>query len=172
MPEQPVAYLNLEVYEDSVNFVGVAKVSLPDITFKVETISGAGMLGDLEVPLIGMLENMVLGIDFLSTTDAAVKLMSPRKHQIDLRAAEENWNVEQAEVGTWADRFVFVAMPKGIKPGGIAPSTKADSSGEFDVYYYAAYRDGEQLWEIDKRSMKCVIGGFDYMAEVRKALGK
>ena len=40
------------------------------------------------------------------------------------------------------------------------------------VYYFAGYRSGEQLWEIDKRNMKCVIKGKDYMAEVRKALGK
>ena len=48
----------------------------------------------------------------------------------------------------------------------------ADTSGSFAVYYYAAYKDGKQLWEIDKRNMKCVINGVDYMAEVRKALGK
>lgn len=48
----------------------------------------------------------------------------------------------------------------------------ADTSGEYAVYYYAAYRDGRQLWEIDKRNMKCVIDGVDYMADARKALGK
>lgn len=30
----------------------------------------------------------------------------------------------------------------------------------------------KQLWEVDKRNMKCVIDGVDYMAPVRKALGK
>ena len=67
---------------------------------------------------------------------------------------------------------MVVARPKTIKPGNIAPMAAADTSGEFAVYYYAAYKDGKQLWEIDKRSMKCVIDGVDYMADVRKALGK
>ena len=40
------------------------------------------------------------------------------------------------------------------------------------MYYFAAYKNGEQLWEVDKRNMRCVILGVDYMAEVRKALGK
>jgi hypothetical protein len=48
----------------------------------------------------------------------------------------------------------------------------ADTSGEYVVYYFAAYKDGKQLWEVDKRNMKCVIDGVDYMAPVRKALGK
>lgn len=170
--KQHAAYINLEVYEDSVNMMGVAKVSLPDIGFKTVTVSGAGMSGDLEIPLIGMLESMTMTIDFLSTTSSAVSLMAPRKHQLDLRVAEENWDVENAEAEIQADKYVVVVMPKTIKPGTVAPATAADTSGEFSVYYYAAYKDGETLWEIDKRTMKCTIGGVDYSAELRKALGK
>ena len=48
----------------------------------------------------------------------------------------------------------------------------ADANGEYVVYYFAGYRDGKQLWEVDKRNMKCVIMGKDYMADIRKALGK
>lgn len=59
-----------------------------------------------------------------------------------------------------------------MDPGTIAPMAAADTSGEYAVYYFAACRNGEQLWEIDKRNMKCVILGVDYMADVRKALGK
>lgn len=169
---QPAAYINLEVYEDNVNLLGIAKVSLPDINFKTVTISGAGMGGDLEIPLIGMLENMTMGINFLSVTDAAISLMAPRKHQLDLRVAEQYWNVEQAESGFWGEKYVVIAMPKSIKPGTIAPASAAEVSGEFDVYYYAAYQKGKQLWEIDKRNLKCVVGGVDYTAELRKALGK
>ena len=42
----------------------------------------------------------------------------------------------------------------------------------WQMLYSVAYRNGEQLWEVDKRKMKYVIPGVDYMAEVRKALGK
>ena len=63
-------------------------------------------------------------------------------------------------------------MPKTTTMGSVAPFTAPDASGEYVVYYYAAYRDGKLLWEIDKRNMKCVILGTDYMEPVRKALGK
>ena len=53
----------------------------------------------------------------------------------------------------------------------IAPAAASDSSGEFDVYLYAAYRDGQELWYIDKRNMTFRVNGKDYMADVRKALG-
>ena len=98
--------------------------------------------------------------------------MSPKKHQLDMRVAEEYWDVEQAEVGLWADKYVMIVRPKSTAMGSIAPMSAADTSGEYVVYYFAGYKNGEQLWEVDKRNMKCVIQGVDYMAEVRKALGK
>ena len=130
------------------------------------------MMGNMEVPLYGMVDAMTIDIDFLTTTEDAVTLMAPTKHQLDMRVAEEYWDVEQAEVGLWADKYVVIVRPKNASPGTVAPMGNADTSGEYAVYYFAAYRDGKQLWEIDKRNMKCVIDGVDYMADVRKALGK
>lgn len=172
MSKQPAAYINLELYEDAVNLLGIAKVKLPAITYPCVTISGAGMMGNMEVPLYGMVDAMTTTINFLTATEEAVRLCTPEKHQIEMRVAEEYWNVEQAEVGLWADKYVMVLRPKTTDPGTVAPMAAADASGEYAVYYFAGYRDGKQLWEIDKRSMKCVINGVDYMAPVRKALGK
>jgi len=156
MSQQPAVYINLEIYEDGRNLLGVAKVQLPPITYPCVTISGAGMMG----------------IDFLTTTEEAVRLAAPTKHQLDMRVAEEFWEVETAEVDIWADKFVVICRPKEIAPGTVAPMATADTKGTFAVYYYAAYKNGKQLWEIDKRNMKCVINGVDHMAPVRKALGK
>ena len=172
MSKQPAAYINLEIYEDSVNLMGVAKVQLPAIAFPCVNISGAGMMGEMEVPLYGMVSNMTTTITWLTPHGDAVKLMSPKKHQLDMRVAEEYWDVEQAEVGLWADKYVMVVRPKTTTPGTVAPMSADDASGEYVVYYFAAYKNGEQMWEVDKRNMKCVILGVDYMAEVRKALGK
>lgn len=170
--EQAAAYINLEIYEDSVNLLGVAKVRLPSIAYPCVNITGAGMMGEMEVPLWGMVSAMTLSIDWLTPHGDAVRLMTPEKHQLEMRVAEEYWNVEQAEVGLWADKYVVIVRPKNTDPGTVAPMAAADTSGEYAVYYFAAYRNGEQLWEIDKRNMKCVIMGVDYMADVRKALGK
>ncbi len=169
--QQPAAYIQLEMYEGKNRFLGLASVMLPEITNVCVSINGVGLMGNMEVPVIGMLENMVLSANFLTTTDATVKLMTPVKHQLELRTVEEYWDVENAETGTWADKFVTIVRPKSIKPGTVAPMSAADTSGEFDVYYYAAYKKGRTLWEIDKRNMKFVVNGVDYMASIRKDLG-
>lgn len=170
--KQAAAYVNLEIYEDTINLMGVAKVKLPSIVFPCVQITGAGMMGNMEVPLYGMVDNMTTTITWLTPHGDAVKLMSPRKHQLDMRVAEEYWDAKNAEEGVWADKYVMIVRPKTTDPGTVAPMSSADASGEYVVYYFAAYRDGEQLWEVDKRAMKCVILGVDYMEPVRRALGK
>ena len=173
MTQYPAATIQFRVYEDGVNEVGVAKVSLPDITNKTVTIMGSGMMGDISVPILGMIENMELGLDFLSHTDPKTFAMflEQRKHQIEIRVAEEFWDIEDAEVGVWPNKYMFIARPKSMKSGGLAPATASDSSGQFDVYVYAAYRNGVELWYIDKRNQTFRVNGKDYMAGVRRALG-
>ena len=166
------AYIDFSVYENSRDLLGIAKVTMPDIKFLTQTISGAGVAGNVESVLKGMVDTMSMSLDFISATDSAVRLSTPVKHNIDLRVAEQQWNTVAARSEVVADKFVMVVIPKGLTVGSIAPASPADASGEYAVYYYAAYKAGKQLWEIDPYNYICKINGVDYMKEVRAALGK
>ena len=137
MPKQPAATIQLEAYEDGVNYCGIAKVQLPSIVYPCVTIAGTGMMGNMEVPLYGMVDNMTTKIDWLSPTGDAVRLATPDKHMIELREAEEYWDTEQTEVGIWANKYVMIVRPKSFDPGGRAPMGAADANGEYVVYYFA-----------------------------------
>jgi len=169
---KPQGTINLAVYEDNKEFEGIAKVTLPDISYLNATMSGAGIGGNILAVFTGMVDAMTTTINFLSATEAAVNLMSPKKHQLDMRIAEEYWDATNAEKGVWADKYVLVVVPTKMSPGEAAPASAVSASGEYAVSYYAAYKDGEQLWEIDPYAMRCYINGTDYMEPVRKALGK
>jgi len=170
--KQPEAYIDFEVYEDKTNFIGIAKATLPNVNFLTQQITGAGIAGNVEAVLIGMVDAMTLGLEFRSATDAAVKLMKPEKHKIELRVAEQYWNTTKREKEIMADKYVCIVMPKNFSPGSVAPASAADASGEYSVYYYAGYKDKNPLWEIDPFNYICKIGNKDYMKPVRKALGK
>lgn len=170
--KHPEAYIDFEVYEDKTNYLGISKATLPDISFLTQSITGAGIAGNVDAVLVGMVEAMSLKLDFRSPNGAAVSLMKPQKHNIDLRVAEQSWDTVNVAKQIEANKYVMVIMPKKLAVGSVAPASPADSSGEYSVYYYAAYKDGKTLWEIDPFNYKCVIDGVDYMAEVRAALGK
>ena len=78
----------------------------------------------------------------------------------------------QAGEGDHGRQVRLIVIPKNFNPGNVAPASAADANGEYSVYYYAGFKDGKKLWEIDPFNYICNIGGKDYMAAVRKALGK
>lgn len=169
---QPEAYIEFVAYEDSTELLGVTTANLPNIEFLTQSITGAGISGTVDAVLIGMTNAMELGLNFRSATDAAVSLAEPRKHQLDLRVAEQYWDTVGAQKKVMADKYVMVVVPKTTTMGQVAPASPADASGTYSVYYYAGYKDGKKLWEIDPFNQICVINGVDYLADVRKALGK
>lgn len=166
------AYIDFTIYQNSRDLIGVAKAKLPDIKFLTQSLTGAGVAGNMEAVLKGMVDAMTLGLDFISATDAAVNLCAPVKHNIDLRVAEQRWDTVAARSEVAGVKYVMVVIPKSFTPGQVAPASPADASGEYAVYYYAAYKGGKQLWEIDPYNYICKINGKDYMKEIRAALGK
>ena len=83
---------NFAVYEDATEYYGMAEVTLPEITQISEEVKGAGIAGTFDGTFVGHLETMSLTLNFRSVTTDAIKLAEPRKHQLDLRAAQQSWD--------------------------------------------------------------------------------
>ena len=147
--------INFAVYEDSVEYLGMSKVTLPDVTFLTQSISGAGVGGNVEAGILGHLEAMTLGLEFRTTTPQSVQLSELRRHSIDLRVANQYEDPVAGTVEARKEKHIFVVVPKSTKGGTIAPATPTSGSGEYAVRYWATY-----------------INGVDYLAGVRAALGK
>jgi hypothetical protein len=69
-------------------------------------------------------------------------------------------------------KHVLIVSPTKYNPGKLAPASSADASGEYAVTYYATYIDGVKELEIDVINFIFYVDGTDYLADVRKALGK
>ena len=98
MPNFDESVITFAVYEDSVEYVGMASVTLPNLAAIVQTLSGAGIAGNVEVPILGHYDAMTLGLNFRTTTEQSVLLSAPRRHNIDLRAAQQIEDTVAGEV--------------------------------------------------------------------------
>lgn len=172
MPNFDESVINFAVYEDGVEYVGMAGVTLPNLSAIVQTLSGAGIAGNVEVPVLGHYDVMSLGLNFRTTTEQSVRLSEPRRHNIDLRYAVQDEDPVAAAVQIRAIKHILVVIPKTHTPGTVAPATPENGTGEFAVRYWATYIDGKKVREIDPLNFICLIDGTDYLADVRKALGK
>ena len=172
MPNFDESVINFAVYEDSVEYVGMAGVTLPNLAAIVQTLSGAGIAGNVEVPVLGHYDVMSLGLNFRTTTEHSVRLSEPRRHNIDLRMAQQIEDTVAGEVKVQSIKHVLVVVPKTDTGGTIAPAAPTNGSGEYSVRYWATYIDGAKVREIDPLNFICEVNGVDYLADVRKAIGK
>ena len=172
MPNLDQAHVNFAVYEDSVEYLGIAQATLPTLEQLVQELSGAGIAGNVEAVLRGHFAAMTLGLQFRTMNAESIKLAEPRRHNIDLRVARQDENTESGQIEIASIKHIFVVVPKSLNPGNVAPHSTADGSGQYAVRYWAMYINGQLVTEIDQLNYKCVIDGVDYLASVRAALGK
>ncbi len=163
---------NFAVYENATEFYGMAEVTLPELSQITEEVKGAGISGSFSNPYVGHLEAMKMSMNFRTVTSDTVKLTEPRNHQLDLRAAQQSWDSIAGKYVQSAVKHVVVVNPIKFAPGKLAPASSAEASGEYAVTYYATYINGEKVLEVDILNFIYFINGVDYLADVRKALGK
>lgn len=164
--------INFQVYEDAKEYFGMAEVTLPELSFITGEVEGAGIAGKYESVILGHLEAMTLSLNFRTLTKTAISLLEPRDHLIDLRVAQQDKDTVSGLTKVTALKHVLVVKPKKLNPGKIAPAAPADASGEYAVTYWATFINGKLSMEIDILNFICLINGVDWLAEVRKALGK
>ena len=89
-----------------------------------------------------------------------------------MRAAQQQKDTTKGETEVVKVKHILTVTPKKLNPGKVATASAAEVSGEYAVTYYATYIDGKKMLEIDPLNYIYYVNGKDYLAEVRKALGK
>lgn len=164
--------VNFACYEDAKEYLGMTEATLPDIEFMSETISGAGIGGEMEEVLAGMVSAMTTTLNFRTANKSAMKLTAPKIHNIDLRVAQQQRDSASGKIKIVQIKHVLKLMPKKQGMGTVAPASPGDVSGDYATSYFATYIDGDKKSEIDPANFICNVNGKDYLADVRKALGK
>jgi len=172
MPRVDELVVNFAVYEDAIEYLGMAEVELPEISALTEEIKGAGIGGNTTAVVIGHFEAMTLKLNFRTVTDATIRLNEPRIHMIDLRAAQQSEDTSTKKIETDKMKYILRVRPKKLAPGKVGVATPADASGEYAVTYYAIYKNGVKKLEIDQLNFIYEVNGVDYLADIRAALGK
>jgi len=172
MPKIDETVIGFVVYEDATEYMGIAEVTLPEISNITEEISGAGIGGKIESVILGAIEAMTTTLNFRTVTKNAIRLHEPRQHSIDLRAAQQQRDTVKGTTEVLKVKHILTLTPKKLNMGKLATASAAEVSGEYATSYYATYIGGKKMLEIDPLNYIYFVNGKDYLADVRKALGK
>ena len=167
----PDKTLNYRVFKDAKDLLGTADVELPEIEQLTDTLKGAGIAGEIDVPTVGHIAAMSMTINWRTVTGDLIALSAPKAHQLDLRATQQHFDTSTGLLKNVAVKHVVSVVPKKLSIGKLETAAATDSSNEFSVMYYKLLLDGEVKIEIDPLNYIYYIDGVDYLAEVRKDLG-
>ena len=165
--------INYAVYENGSEFYGMANVVLPNQENKVLTVNGAGIPGDIDLPVLGHKNAMRATFNFTDANASAYKLAEMRRHVVDIRAAHEEYDATAGKIVVRAYKHVLEIIPVTKTGGTIAPSAAQAASGEYTVLSQKDYIDGKLVGDYDPVHFKDIdSSGTDNLAAVRSALGK
>lgn len=167
----PTNLINARVYNAGNVLLGQADVELSDLEYMTESITGLGIAGELDTPVLGHFKSITLKMKWNTVSRDALELMKPETHQLQIYGSMQTWNVDR---GVYEPKGIRIACRSAPKKGGVGKfdaGKKMEPESEFELVYVKMSVAGEEVLEIDKFNMKCAINGVDYLAEVRSQLG-
>lgn len=173
MAKMPEKIISFDVYSGSQLYMGVADVELPNIEFMSETLSGAGIAGELDSPTIGHTSSMSVKIKFRTATKTAMELAAPKRHELTLRASTQAREIaDGAALKTYPQKIMIAGTPKSAGLGKFEPGKMQDVPVDLACDYLKMWIDNEVAVEIDKFNMIHKVGDTDYLQQVRSDLGR
>lgn len=167
----PERLINFRVYLGGNTLAGEATIDLPALEPMTDTVSGAGIAGEVDSPLLGHFQSMTSSITWRTITRDALKLAAPKAHELEARGSQQVYNAGTGEYSTTPVRVAMRAVPKNVSLGTFEVGSTTDTETEFEINYLKVDVGGVTRVEIDKFNYKCVIDGVDYLASVRRDLG-
>lgn len=167
----PEVLNSYRVYTDSIDLLGTADVELPDFDPLSEKIKGAGVAGEVEVPIIGHYGSMSVKISWRVLNKPVLFLSQQKAHTLDIRGAIQQYDSASGEYIMSNLKVTVRGVPKKTKLGKLDNGQKMDSSVELEVSYIKITIDNTDVLEIDKYNYICKINGVDYLEAVRESLG-
>lgn len=160
-----------EVYYEGTRFLGMATVDLPEFNYKTNTISGPGIMGEIEFSGLGHTESLEITLNWRNITPELITLAEPRAHDLTLRLSQQNYDQANKNIQSEAVRIDFRGIPKKSPLGKLEHVEQTDSKSTFEIIRLDIYIAGDQVVKYDKVNYICEINGWDFLAEYRANVG-
>lgn len=165
----PSVINQFNVYSRGDRLIGLTgEVSLPEINSKTTTVSGAGILGDIEEPVIGQMESLKISIPFVTISKDFFALCDQLDAvDLTLRGAIQTMDTETAKATMQQMRVVVRGKMASLTPGKVKTAEQMGSTVTLELLYFMVELAGEKAVEVDKLNSIFVVNGKDMLAPIR-----
>lgn len=154
------------VYADNVLVAKDTSFTLPGLEFMTADVQA---MGNMTVPLIGLLENMELAITKIGIDNGLGRMNRLQKQNFEFRWVQ---NVVKSDGSTGVEGCkAFVrTMPGAISELGVEVANATENENTYNVTRMQVYANGVEIMCVDRLSQILRINGKDYMKEINNLL--
>lgn len=165
----PTKINRYNVYNSGNRLLGMGdELTLPDFEASTETVSGAGILGEIDDPTPGHFTNQEIEIPFRILDKEATDMLDITKAvQLEIRGAEQTTNSE-GDIEFRGVRVVVRGRSNKFTPGKMKAGNPMDTSITLSILYILIELEGEPVLELDKMNEVFKINGNDILAKVKE----
>ncbi len=157
------------VYLDGTKLVGVSdEVTLPNFEALTETLSGAGILGELDEPLLGHFGASEIEVPFRTMEEDTFNFIN---HQtgvnLTLRMSTQTLNPSDMSTDFMPSRVVIKGKNKSFTGGKVKQGSGTGSSIKIEIFYILIEVNGAKKFELDKMNFVYKVNDVDLLQKVR-----
>lgn len=145
-------------------------VTRPSLEFLTDTLSGAGINGEIDMPTYAQLGSMTYEIGLRRTNPRAVALLSPDTHELETRWVTDVIDTATGAASVSANKEIVKGFAKSLEGGTLENNAGQEANLVLEVSFYKYIQDGETLIEIDKFNNVFRVGDTDYGQAIRDNL--
>jgi len=168
----PDKLTNFICYDAGSEILGVTTVNLPDLAYMTESMSGAGIAGEIDSPTKGHFQSLVTTINWRVIYEDNVSYSAPETYHFAFMGNVQLYDEGSGEFRDKGVKVVMRCIPKSVSLGELGVATQSGTSVAYEVIYLLISVNGKSMAEIDKLNFICVINGKDYMVDVRRNIGR
>ena len=163
--------VNYELFHNATRYLGSAEIELPDLEFQTADVSGAGIAGSFEAPVQGHTQSLELKIKWRTLTTRPLELMRHGAISLQARAAVQNYDTTGGDVAIRPLKIDMKGRTKGATLGSLKPAEQMENETTLELSYIKITYNNKTTVEIDKMNYIYKVNGWDYLKDVRSALG-
>ena len=154
------------VYADKTLVAKDTTFTLPGIEFMTADVQA---MGNMSVPLIGLLENMQLSITKIGLDKGLSRMNRLKKQNFEFRWVQ---NVVKSDGSTTTEGCkAFVrTMPGSFPETGVEVGSAPEQENTYNVTRMQVYANGVEIICVDRLSQILRINGEDYMKKINNLL--
>jgi len=148
---------------------GAVNVELPNMELMTVTYKGAGVGGEITIPVPSIMSSLSATISFPTIYGPGTKFFEiGTTRTLDFRNQIVVMNKDTHAPEKVPDRWILKGVLGGANPGAKAAAEAGDAQVTMQIFYIHHFLDGDDIMEWDPFKGIFTVNGKDLMAETRR----